>query len=51
MIQVGPSIFDYVGHRMQHSDNRVLREFWWLPQSLGTAASLFAGAHNLSVTK
>jgi hypothetical protein len=50
-IQVGPSIFDYVGRRMQRSDKRVLREFWWLPQSLGTAASLFAGAHNLSVSK
>jgi hypothetical protein len=50
VIQVGPSIFDYVGRRMQRSDKRVLREFWWLPQSLGTAASLFAGAHNLSVT-
>jgi len=49
-IQVGPSIFDYVGRRMQRSDKRVLREFWWLPQSLGTAASLFAGAHNLSVS-
>jgi len=50
VIQVGPSIFDYVGRRMQRSDKRVLREFWWLPQSLGTAASLFAGAHNLSVS-
>jgi hypothetical protein len=51
VIQVGPSIFDYVGRRMQRSDKHVLREFWWLPQSLGTAASLFAGAHNLSVSK
>ena len=51
VIQVGPSIFDFVGRRMQRSDKRVLREFWWLPQSLGTAASLFAGAHNLSVSK
>jgi hypothetical protein len=51
VIQVGPSIFDYVGRRMQRSDKRLFREFWWLPQSLGTAASLFAGAHNLSVSK
>ena len=50
VIQIGPSIFDYVGRRMQRSDKRALREFWWLPQSLGTAASLFAGAHNLSVS-
>jgi len=50
VIQVGPSIFDYVGRRMQRSDKRLFREFWWLPQSLGTAASLFAGAHNLSVS-
>ena len=49
-IQVGPSIFDYVGRRMQRSDKRWARQIWWLPQSLGTAASLFAGAHNLAVS-
>lgn len=51
VIQVGPSILDYVGHRMHHSENRMLRQIWWLPQTVGTAASIFAGARNLSVTK
>jgi len=50
-IQAGPFLFDYVARKMQHSDKRLLRQTWWLPQSLSAAASFFAGAHNLSVTK
>ena len=36
---------------MQRSDKRWAHEIWWLPQSLSTAASLFAGAHNVAVSK
>ncbi|HUO33510.1 MAG TPA: hypothetical protein VMU43_00820 [Candidatus Acidoferrum sp.] len=47
--QVGPLLFDYVARRMQRSDNLTLRRFWWLPQSVSTGVSLFAGVHNIHV--
>ena len=50
-VQVGPLLFDFIGRRMQRSDKRWVHQIWWLPQSVSTAASLFAGAHNLSVSK
>ena len=50
-VQVGPLLFDYIGRRMMRSDKRWAHQIWWLPQSLSTAASLFAGAHNVAVTK
>jgi hypothetical protein len=50
-VQVGPLLFDYIGRRMQRSDKRWAHQIWWLPQSLSTAASLFAGAHNVAVSK
>ena len=50
-VQVGPLLFDYIGRRLQHSDKRWAHQIWWLPQSLSTAASLFASSHNLSVSK
>lgn len=48
-VQVTPFLFDYVARRMQRSDNLVMRRFWWLPQSMSTGVSLFAGVHNLHV--
>ena len=48
-VQVGPLVFDYLARRMQRSDNLTMRRFWWLPQSLSTGVSLFAGVHNLHV--
>lgn len=50
-VQVGPLLFDFIGRRMQRSDKRWAHEIWWLPQTLSTAASLFAGAHNIAVSK
>lgn len=47
--QVGPVFFDYLARRMQRSDNLAMRRFWWLPQSVSTGVSLFAGVHNLHV--
>lgn len=47
--QAGPLLFDYIARRMQRSDNLTLRRFWWLPQSVSTGVSLFAGVHNLHV--
>jgi hypothetical protein len=34
---------------MMVSEHPLLRRVWWLPQSLGTAASLASGAHNLTL--
>jgi hypothetical protein len=49
-VQVGPFLFDYLARRMQSSDHLTLRRFWWLPQSVSTGVSVFAGAHNLHVS-
>ena len=48
-VQVAPTLLDYVGRRMMTSRHSVLRHTWWLPQVLGTAASLAGGVHNLGV--
>lgn len=47
VIQIGPALLDYVGHRMRRSESGLMRRTWWLPQTLGMSASLFAGTHNL----
>lgn len=47
--QAGPFLFDYIARRMQRSDNLTLRRFWWLPQSVSTGVSIFAGVHNIHV--
>jgi len=47
--QVGPAILDYVGKRMMYNRHAWVRHVWWLPQALGTAGSLFSGAHNLTL--
>jgi hypothetical protein len=48
-IQVGPVVLDFVARKMQRSQNDFVRRMWWLPQSLGTATSLYSGVHNLNV--
>ena len=48
-VQVGPALLDYLGRRMMTSRHGLLRHTWWLPQALGTAASLASGVHNLGV--
>jgi hypothetical protein len=50
-VQVAPLLFDFIGRRMQRSDRHWMHQTWWLPQTLSTAASLFAGSHNLAVSK
>jgi hypothetical protein len=47
--QVSPLVLDYVGRKMMTSQYPALRKMWFLPQSLGTAMSLFAGVHNVGV--
>ena len=46
VIQIAPTLFDYVGRRMRPPAG-LLRRAWWLPQTLGMSVSLYAGAHNL----
>ena len=46
-VQVAPTLLDYLGRRMMISRHGFLRRTWWLPQTLGTAASLAGGLHNL----
>jgi hypothetical protein len=47
--QVSPLVLDYVGRKMMTSQYPALRKMWFVPQSLGTAVSLFAGVHNVGV--
>jgi hypothetical protein len=49
VIQVGPTVLDYVGRRMMKSQHGWARHVWWLPQTLGTAASIACGVHNLGL--
>ncbi len=48
-VQVAPTLLDYLGRRMMTSRHAILRKTWWLPQVLGTAASVAGGVHNLGV--
>jgi hypothetical protein len=47
--QFMPVVLDCVGHHMMYSTHSWERHVWWLPQALGTASSIAAGAHNLTV--
>ncbi len=49
-IQATPLLFDFIGRKMQHSENGTLRRMWWVPQVIGTATSLGAGIRNLAVS-
>ncbi len=48
-LQVWPTAMDFVGARMMHSNNRVLRRVWWVPQAASTVAFVSFGFHNLGV--
>ena len=48
-LQIGPLAADYVGLRMMHSHNPVLRRVWWLPQTMTGGLSIACGVHNLGV--
>jgi hypothetical protein len=47
--QVGPALLDLLGRRMLTSRHSLLQHTWWLPQVLGTVASLAGATHNLGV--
>lgn len=48
-IQVAPLLLDYLGRHMMNSRRGWERRTWWVPQSAGTAMSVFSGIHNLGV--
>lgn len=48
-LQVWPTAMDFVGGKMMHSHNRVLRRAWWVPQVASTVAFVSFGFHNLGV--
>ncbi|MGB0033883.1 MAG: hypothetical protein WBP79_00215 [Candidatus Acidiferrales bacterium] len=48
-IQATPVLLDFVGRRMQRSENGMIRHMWWMPQTLSTAVFIVSGVHNLSV--
>jgi hypothetical protein len=47
--QVSPLLMDYLGKRMMVSRYGIVRRVWWVPQSVDTGVSLFAGVHNIGI--
>jgi hypothetical protein len=45
-VQVIPVGLDYLARRLQRSSGWT-RHFWWAPQSIATATSLFSGSYNV----
>jgi hypothetical protein len=48
-VQVAPTALDYVAKRMMASERPWIHRVWWVPQSIGTAASFASGVHNLTI--
>jgi hypothetical protein len=48
-VQVAPTIFDYLSHRMMTSRHDFLRHTWWLPQAVSAVVSVSSGVHNIGV--
>jgi hypothetical protein len=47
--QISPLLMDYLGKRMMVSRHALLRQWWWLPQTLGATVSFSAGIHNVTM--
>jgi hypothetical protein len=47
--QVGPTLLDFLSHKMMTSSHAVLRKTWWIPQILGATASVTAGLNNIQM--
>jgi hypothetical protein len=50
-IQGTPIVFDFLSRRMQRSDSRFIRRFWWVPQAAMASVSIYSGTHNMSITR
>jgi hypothetical protein len=46
-LQVVPVGLDYLSLWWMRSNHRLLRKFWWVPQTVSTAASVYCGTTNL----
>jgi len=46
-LQVVPVGLDYLSLRWMRSNHRLLRKFWWVPQTVSTAVSVSCGTTNL----
>ena len=40
---------DLIGKRAMTSQNRWIRKFWWVPQTVGASMSFRAGINNVGV--
>jgi hypothetical protein len=47
--QVSPAVMDFVGKRMMVNRHPLVRRMWWVPQVVGSGASLAAGVHNMGL--
>ena len=47
VMQMGPSVADFIGLRMRRSNRPLVRKLWWVPQVASTAASLSCAASNV----
>lgn len=50
-LQASPLLMDFLGRKMMTSEHSWARRMWWLPQSVGTAASILSGVHNLRISQ
>jgi hypothetical protein len=48
-IQVAPVMFDLLSKQMLRNSHPWVRRMWWVPQTGSTVASVFSGAHNMSI--
>lgn len=48
-IQTTPVLLDFVGRRMQRSENGFIRHMWWMPQTFSTVVFIASGVHNIGV--
>jgi hypothetical protein len=48
-VQLAPTVFDYLSHRMMTSRHEFLRHTWWLPQAVSAVVSVASGVHNVGV--
>ena len=49
--QVGPVLMDLLGKRAMSSQNRWIRKFWWVPQTVSASMSFRAGINNVAVVQ
>ncbi|PYY10226.1 MAG: hypothetical protein DMG61_22085 [Acidobacteria bacterium] len=49
MMQIAPTGFDFLSHRMMRSNNAFLRRAWWVPQAASFVGSLWMGTRNIRV--